>query len=70
MVRIGRSVVVAKVTAYAGVRRIVVVAVVAGRTVVGNDSVLPVELIIIIVNIEGRGLPSGLGRVAAFAICR
>ena len=68
MVRIGRCIVIIQVASDTGIWRIVVVAVVAGRTVVGDGSVSAIQLIEIIVNIESCGLPSWLGGVAAFAV--
>ena len=54
--------------AEAGVRRIVVVAVVAGGAVVLDGYVSAVELPILIVNGEGRRVPIGVGGVALVAI--
>jgi len=65
---IGRTVVVIQVASDTGIWRIVVIAVVAGRTIIGDGSVSAIQLIVVVVNIESRGLPSGLGGVAAFAV--
>jgi len=70
VVGIGRTIIVVKVTADTGIRRIVVIAVVAGGTVVGDGSVSAIQLIIIIVNLESCGLPSGLGGVATCTVRR
>ena len=70
MVRIGRCIVIIQVAAGTGIRRIVVIAIVAGRTVVGDGSVSAIQLIIIIVNLESCGLPSGLSGVATCTVRR
>jgi len=69
VVRIRRTVIIIRVTANTGIRCIIVVTIMAGGAVIGDDGVLPIELVVIIVDIESRGLPSWLGGVAAFAIC-
>ena len=57
MVRVGGCIVIGSVAAVAGVGCIVVIAIVAHCTAVGNGSVCPVECIIIIVNREGGRFP-------------
>ena len=47
-----------------GIGRIVVIAVVAGRAIVGNGNVRPVQNVIIVVNREGCRIPAGRSRMA------
>ena len=70
VVRIGRCIVIIQVAAGTGIRRIVVIAIVAGRTVVGDGSVSAIQLIIIIVNLESCGLPTWLSGVATCTVRR
>ena len=52
VVWIRRLIVGRSVTTKAGIRRIVVISVVAGHTLIGNDGVCPVQLVIIVVNVK------------------
>ena len=70
VIRVGGLVVVRLVASGTGVRCVVVVAIVAGRTVVGDGGVSPVQRIIIIVDGEGGRGPSGIGGMAAGTIHR
>ena len=70
VVRIGRSRKICRVAAIAGVRRIVVVAVVAGRTVAGNRGVRTLQHIIVVVNRECSRIPTRIGGVASGTIGR
>lgn len=47
-----------------GIGRVVVIAVVAGCTIVGDRSMGPVQNIIIVVDREGRRIPAGRSRMA------
>jgi len=52
------------VTTYAGAGRVVVIAVVASCTVVGNSRMRPAQNPVIVVNRESRRIPVGVGRMA------
>ena len=58
VIRIGRAVIISLVTTYAGVRCIVVIAVVAGSAIVGNSRVCPIQWVVIIVDRESSRLPA------------
>lgn len=64
MVRVGCGVEIGCVATVAGIRRAIVIAVVASRAIVGNGRVRPVQGVIIAVNRECRGFPAGRCRVA------
>ena len=51
-------------TAYTSAGRVVVIAVVASRAVVGNGSMRPAQNPIIVVNRESRRIPIGVGGMA------
>ena len=70
VVRVGCRIVIAHVAAVAGVRRGVVVAVVAGCTVIGDSRMCPVQRIIVVVNRERSRRPAGCGRVTHDTIRR
>jgi hypothetical protein len=70
VVRVGRLVVVVCVAAETRIRGVIVVAVVAGRTIVGDGGVRPIQHIVIAVDGEGSRVPFGLGGVARCAIRR
>ena len=65
VVGIGGAVVIRQVAAYAGIRRVVVVAVVTSRTVISNTCVRAIEGIVVVVVGKSRRCPAGLGGVAA-----
>ena len=69
VVRVRRCVVFRSVTAKTSSRRIVVIAVVTGRTIIGNHRMRTVQLVIIIVNREGRRVPAGRCRMTHRTIC-
>ncbi len=64
MIGIGRLVVIGGVTADTSIGGCIVIAVVAGSTVIGNGSVRAGKRIIIIVNREGGRFPAGRRGVA------
>ena len=70
VVRIRSCIVIIQVAAGTGIRRIVVIAVVATGTVVGDGDVSAIQLIIIIVNLESCGLPTWLSGVATCTVRR
>ena len=70
VVRIRSCVVVIQVASDTGIRRIVVIAVVAAGTIVGDGDVSAIQLIIIIVNLESCGLPTWLSGVATCTVRR
>ena len=55
-------------TAHTGGRGIIVIAVVADRTIIGDHRMRAVQLVIIIVNRESRRVPAGRCRMAHRAI--
>ena len=57
-------------TAFTCVRRVVVIAVVARRTVVRDNGMSAIEHIIVIVVCKRSRIPTGVGCVARFTICR
>ena len=69
VIRVGGLVVVRLVASGTGVRRVVVVAIVAGRAVIGNGRVRAVEWVIIVVDGEFSRHPA-IGGVASFTSCR
>ncbi len=69
MVRISRLVVIGRMTACTGIRRRIVIAVVAGGAIVRNGGMRAVQGVIIVVNGKGGGFPTGSG-MAGFAIRR
>lgn len=69
VVGVSGLVIVRRVAARTGVRRIIVVAVVAGRTVVGDSRMCAVQRVIIIVDGKNSRRPAG-GRMAGCAIGR
>ena len=64
MVGICGCVIVCQVTAYTGVGRIVVIAVMTGSTVIGNGRMRAIERIVIVVVGKRCRCPAGLGGVA------
>ena len=68
VLRICGGIVVCLVTSEACVRSIVVIAIVASRTICCDLSVRTIEDIIVIVHIEGRRVPLRISRVASRAI--
>ena len=68
VIRIRRIIVISLVTTNTSSRRIVVIPVMAGRTVVGDGGMGPIQLIIIIVIREVRRLPVRIRRVAGRTI--
>ena len=64
VVRIGSSIVVRLMAPRTGIGCIVVIAVVASRTVVGNRNMRPVQSIVVVVNRESRRIPAGVRRMA------
>ncbi len=70
MVRVVGVVIFRLVAAITRVRRIVVIAVMAGRTIIGNRRMSAKQLIIIIVDREGRRVPIRVGRVAHITVRR
>ena len=70
VVRVRRLVVIIGVASCAGIRRIVVIAVVAACTVIRNDSVRPVQCVIITMDVKRSGVPARPGGVAGRTIRR
>ena len=64
VVWIGSRIVVCLMATRTGIGCIVVIAVVASRTVVGNRNMRPIQSIIVVVNREGRRIPPGVRRMA------
>ncbi len=69
VVRIGRRVIIGRMTTRTGIRRVVVIPVVAGSAIVRNLGVRPVQGVIIIVDREARRRPARVGSVAHRTIC-
>lgn len=70
VVRIGRRSVVCLMAPCAGIERVVVIAVVASRTIVGNGCMRPVQRIIVVVDGEGRRIPPRVRCMAHRAVRR
>ena len=70
VVRIGRSCIICRVAAVAGIRRVVVIAVVADCTVIGNRGVRTLQHIIVVVYRECGRIPVRIGGVAGSTIGR
>ena len=70
VVRVVRIVVIAAVAGIAGIGGVIVVAVVTGRTVVGNRSMRPVQSVVIVVHRKARWCPARLRAVAHSAVIR
>ena len=70
VVRITRLVIILLVTANTGIGRIDVIAIVAGRTIIGNHRVRTVQRIEIIVIVKARRHPVRFRRMATDAIRR
>ena len=70
MVRIRRLVIICCMTSRTGIRCIVIIAVVAGSTIIGNCSVRPVQGIVIIVNRESSRIPAGCCCMTHFTVSR
>jgi len=68
VVRVGRLIVIVFVAAVAGIRRVVVISVVAGCTVVGNVGMCSHQSKEIVVHGEARRVPVGLSGMAGCAI--
>ena len=68
MVRVCRCVIFGRVTGKTRIRRIVVIAVMAGRTIIRNYRMRTVQLVIVIVNREGCRVPTGCSRMTHCAI--
>ena len=68
MVRVGRCVIFGRMTGKTRIRRIVVIAVMADRTIIRYHCVRTVQLVIVIVNREGRRVPTRCCRMAHRAI--
>lgn len=64
VVRVVRTVIIIFVAAKTSVRRVVIIAIVASRTVVLDERMRPIQLVVIIVDREGRRHPIGVGRMA------
>lgn len=64
MIRISRLVIVGDMTTITGIGRIVVITVVAGRTVIGNHGVCTIQGIVIIMYRKRSRLPARGSRVA------
>ncbi len=69
MVGVGRLIVIRRMTPRTGIRRVVVVAVVAFGTIVRHGGMRSVERVIIVVNRKRRRLPA-IGGVATRAVGR
>ena len=69
MIGIGRLIVFADMATCTGIRRVVIVSVVAGGAIIGDGSMRAVQLIIIIVNGKGSRGPAGVGGMAGGTIC-
>ena len=67
---IGGGIIIVLVTSHTGIRCIVVVTIVAGRTIIGNVGMSPNQRIIVIVYGECRGHPVRIGCMAHVAIGR
>ena len=70
VIRIGGVTVVLGMATEAGIRRIVVVSIMASGTVIGDGRMGAIQGVVIIVIGEGSGHPIGLGGVAAGTISR
>ncbi len=70
VVGIDTRIVIGLMAAHTGIRRIVVIPIMAGRTIIGNRRVRPINDPIGIVNSKGRRHPVGLGGMTALAIGR
>ena len=68
VIGVGGLIIVLGVASVAGIRRIVIIPVVAGYTVVGDGGMGPVEGIVVVVNGKSGRHPAGLGSVAAAAV--
>ena len=68
MVRIGGRVVIGSVAPATGIGRVVVVAVMAGRAIIGNGCVGAIQYIVIVVYVKTGGCPTGSCGVARRAI--
>ena len=68
VIRIGRVTVVLRMATKTGIRRIVVVSIVASGAVIGDGRMGAIQGVVIIVIGEGSGHPIGLGGVAAGTI--
>lgn len=68
MVRVGRRIVIGRMTTRTGVGRIIVISVMTSGTIVGNRRVGPVQHIILVVDREARWCPARVRRVAHGAI--
>ncbi len=70
VVRVGRSSVVRRVASVAGIGCIVVIAVVASRTVTGNGGVRTLQYVVIVVHRERSRFPTRVGGMAGRAVGR
>jgi hypothetical protein len=70
VIGIGGSLVFAIVAAITSIRRVIVIAIMALSTIIGNGSMGTIQWIIIIVNCKGRRSPTWGCGMAACTICR
>ncbi len=64
VIGVDRRIVIRLVAPRTSIGRIVIIAVVAGRAIIGDDCVRPVQNIIVVVDREGRRIPTGRSRMA------
>jgi len=70
VIRVGGLVIVVNVTTVASVWCVVVISIVTSRTIVRNNGMSAIEHIIVIVVCKRSRIPTGVGCVARFTICR